>query len=648
VASLHTASAGEIDCVGTFFIRRSLAEHSNGYAVGQFALETHEPHCVGNKAKVLTLLGLENFDSHRTLVSGASVLRIRGVLNGTMYLQVNDITVGSKPQQRDFAVLGDRKAVMVRVDALDVSTGLDEAELRSYGFTDTANMQTQYRACSDGKFTLSPYDGIVGQQVITEGATTVQLNVNIANMADSQIASLMMDELESKTGVSCAASSCVGPNVHVLLVIPSGFLAWAYVSGKISAYGNVNSFEWASSLSAQMHEVGHNLGLEHSGDGDTTSSFNEYGDQSGYMGYSYNSNDTPLMCYNPEKSWDLGWYSDRHHDALSEEHQNCMQTVSLVGVADYAAAGDEDKVVVRLDFSTASGDSLPTIPYYIGFNRASGINIGTQEQQNKVHIVSALNQYSWSKAGLGEGESYQDESFPSSVNINVQSLDLSSSPARAIITISSDGFDGCGALSPPSPPPPSPCAGRKFELELMTDDYGDDTSWEITGTNFVGSGYASNTLYNIHHCLDGYDDACTFKLSDSYSDGLTEGPGGYYKVFINDNLVYEYPPPGQDPYQFSEEVTGICPSPPPSPSPPPDQQPPPNGECKKWCSEKQCGWTQCKKCPFCDKVCPNGARRTRTLTSVDGSLARGATSARINAPAARLSAAKGLNGISRR
>ena len=81
----------------------------------------------------------------------------------------------------------------------------------------------------------------------------------------------------------------------------------------------------------------------------------------------------------------------------------------------------------------------------------------------------------------------------------------------------------------------------------MTDDWGEETSWEITGTNFVGSGYASNTLYKFWHCLDGYDNACMFKLFDSYGDGLVEGPG-YYKVFINDNLVYEYPSPGQEPY----------------------------------------------------------------------------------------------------
>ena len=86
-------------------------------------------------------------------------------------------------------------------------------------------------------------------------------------------------------------------------------------------------------VSSTVHEVGHNLGLAHSGDGNL-----EYGDQSGMMGkntiggsllswhsyhastfspsicpptspsYSYNSDDTPLMCFNPAKNYQLGWY----------------------------------------------------------------------------------------------------------------------------------------------------------------------------------------------------------------------------------------------------------------------------------------------------------------------------------------------------
>jgi hypothetical protein len=47
------------------------------------------------------------------------------------------------------------------------------------------------------------------------------------------------------------------------------------------------------------------LKLAHAGEGTE-----EYGDQSGMMGYSY-SEDSTKMCFNPAKSWQLGWYSDK-------------------------------------------------------------------------------------------------------------------------------------------------------------------------------------------------------------------------------------------------------------------------------------------------------------------------------------------------
>ena len=50
-----------------------------------------------------------------------------------------------------------------------------------------------------------------------------------------------------------------------------------------------------------MHEVGHNLGLAHSNEGG-----GEYEDQSGMMGYSYDCDDCPKMCFNGPKSWQLG------------------------------------------------------------------------------------------------------------------------------------------------------------------------------------------------------------------------------------------------------------------------------------------------------------------------------------------------------
>mmetsp|Transcript_16814 Transcript_16814/g.34632 ORF Transcript_16814/g.34632 Transcript_16814/m.34632 type:complete len:107 (+) Transcript_16814:1-321(+) len=77
----------------------------------------------------------------------------------------------------------------------------------------------------------------------------------------------------------------------VLFAMPPGivpeFSAYAYVGSPFSYYTDDN----IENTMVTMHEVGHNLGLQHSGEGSE-----EYGDASGFMGYSATHN--PSMCYN--------------------------------------------------------------------------------------------------------------------------------------------------------------------------------------------------------------------------------------------------------------------------------------------------------------------------------------------------------------
>ena len=55
-----------------------------------------------------------------------------------------------------------------------------------------------------------------------------------------------------------------------------GWIAYAYINHWLSVYND----RWCEYPSGQMHELGHNLNLAHSGEGAT------YDDQSGMMGYS--------------------------------------------------------------------------------------------------------------------------------------------------------------------------------------------------------------------------------------------------------------------------------------------------------------------------------------------------------------------------
>lgn len=182
-----------------------------------------------------------------------------------------------------------------------------------------------------------------------------------------------------------------------------------------------------------MHEVGHNLGFGHSGEGT-----DEYADKSGHMGGAARS--PAKKCFNGHKSWQSGWYADRHATwtpvgAASREYK-------LVGMIDYPSSGQENVVVLKLD--------LPgRVDYYVNFNRRSGRNSRT-EYGDKVLITSARDDRarrprpgsppyadSTLKAKLGAGETY---SIPNTdLNVMVVTIDFFSSPAVATVCISSDG-----------------------------------------------------------------------------------------------------------------------------------------------------------------------------------------------------------------
>ena len=76
------------------------------------------------------------------------------------------------------------------------------------------------------------------------------------------------------------------------------------------------------------------------------------------MGYSYSGDDGPLMCFNPGKSWNLGWYTDRHAtaDPLSQ-----TWTGTLVGVAEYASASRKFSSVTGFYRTVMSDNKLLTV-----------------------------------------------------------------------------------------------------------------------------------------------------------------------------------------------------------------------------------------------------------------------------------------------
>ncbi|GFH55217.1 hypothetical protein CTEN210_11693 [Chaetoceros tenuissimus] len=398
---------------------------------------------------------------------------------------------------------GTRTVLVVRVEAADKNTTAEESELSDSIFGtsgDFLNLQSWYNQCSYNQLNFVPAtgDGING------GVTTVQVSSSTTD-GDSVMNNQIATALNTNFGVS-------SPNQianHVMYCLPAGTMSGI-------AYANVNNWRsvysdnWCTYVSAQAHEIGHNLVLAHSGDPAATGSALTYGDKSGMMGFSYSNDDGPMQCFNAPKNWQLGWYDDKQI-AVSYDGWGG----NLIGLADYGNSNValEDMVIAKVDLDES---------YYVSFNRKTDINGGTQEgvDQVMVHKRDLGTGYGASDvlAYLNSGESFTSGNFAVTVN----SIDLNSNPARANVNI--QRFD--------SPPP---CYTGTISITIIPDPYPGETSWDIVdeADNVVTSGDFLG-VSNIE-LADGY---YIFSIYDQYGDGMCCQYGdGSYTFQIGSTLV---------------------------------------------------------------------------------------------------------------
>jgi len=264
-----------------------------------------------------------------------------------------------------------RSVLVVRVGGIDtsVTNSLTELSDSVFGtFGKKQSLKSQYDACSFGKleFVQAEDKGILHGVVriivpeVLSGVDTGYVLNKVKKIADGKI-----DLSEESYD-------------HIIYCMPPGvlkqqkvWLAYAELGGQRSVVYD----EWCGSLSALMHEIGHNLGLYHAGMGNET-----YADASGYMGTSVLSSDGPLMCFNGAQSWQLGFYKDRHSTI---PRAGLPWKKNLHGVSQYNLTRSRDTVIAKFVVNEGDGD------LYFAFNLASGINKGTRTSQNEVTIVKS-------------------------------------------------------------------------------------------------------------------------------------------------------------------------------------------------------------------------------------------------------------------
>ena len=178
------------------------------------------------------------------------------------------------------AIEGNKSLLVVRVIASDASTTASQEELADSVFGnagDAVNLKSQYSDCSHGRLNFVEAENREGANTnISGGAVTVTLDTLIAEQ-DAVMRNAITAKLNAEFGVTSPTQLAD----HVMYCLPPGTMsgiAYAFINSWMSVYSD----NWCTYLSAQVHEIGHNLGLAHSNEG------GPYKDQSGMVCF---------MCY---------------------------------------------------------------------------------------------------------------------------------------------------------------------------------------------------------------------------------------------------------------------------------------------------------------------------------------------------------------
>mmetsp|Transcript_3716 Transcript_3716/g.5498 ORF Transcript_3716/g.5498 Transcript_3716/m.5498 type:complete len:621 (-) Transcript_3716:90-1952(-) len=349
---------------------------------------------------------LPNSGSDRLLEGDAYVPEVESTITEDQERNLSEL-------RRQMAVVTGQKTVLaVKIVVSDGAYGFDPSylECKVFGTTngsesncnDSYHLTNGYSECSYGKLTLTKAAARTGSgnaSSISNGVVTVTLPTTSTTAGDGTVRNAVTSALNSAFGSATSLAD------HLMYCLPPNTMngiAYAYINSWNSVYSN----NWCNNVSVQLHEIGHNLNLAHSNEGTQT-----YADQSGMMGYSYNNESTPRMCFNAAKNFQLGWYSDKTTtvtpSAATVEEACFAGDLYGYGTAFYGD-GAAQTVGIKVNDSGSSTD------VYIMFNAKTGIQSGTVEGGNQVMVVTAS----------GEGTSYAESTLVQKITTNTAGYPL--------------------------------------------------------------------------------------------------------------------------------------------------------------------------------------------------------------------------------
>jgi Gametolysin peptidase M11 len=276
----------------------------------------------------------------------------------------------SQPRQLDVQYHSVLVVRILSAGSSDSDGSILENELRNVLFDDANySVQRQMQDCSGGRIILQ-LERIVAVTVSSVSRTSGDVEAWTTAAAEQVLSQHFTMQDVNVMGYKEQLRNLAD---HVLLILPNTFPSSQFVANaEVGRSLCVFSIEWMQSMSAFMHEMGHNLGLRHSGKGDSQ----PYADRTGYMGVSTPIAWAPQKCYNAAQHWQLGWYSE-HQWSLVNQDISSPRLISLAAFPDHQkVSSGQYAILLQLT------DSI-----YVQFNRAKSYNRGTDMMPDQVVVV---------------------------------------------------------------------------------------------------------------------------------------------------------------------------------------------------------------------------------------------------------------------
>jgi len=275
----------------------------------------------------------------------------------------------------------------------------------------------RYDDCSNGALIFKPATGTN----VNKGIITVNTRQNLNGMGWQTCGNIATN---GASGISRDHTMIVCPDV----VEFGGAAAWG---------SNPGSYTWFRSMYAsiplfQMHEIGHNLGLSHSGKDGVA-----YADPTCHMGNQGSLSDGGTnFCFNAAKTWATKWYESYHVtiDPTSETHDGTLVGTNAVKDGTIAETGQD--IVLKI---ASSGET----DLYVMFNRKAGANNEVPQYGDQVIIIEQSRETaalsSW-QGSLSSGEEYTQSNWGASGTLTVKVCSLETgSPGSARVLVYASG-----------------------------------------------------------------------------------------------------------------------------------------------------------------------------------------------------------------